>query len=169
MTAALDFDSTPWPGTLPAGTCFTTASEPWMQDALCKQVGPDLFYPESVGDTAGLNQAKRVCGLCDVRQECLQLALDNNEVHGVWGGLGPRERHRLRRGDTVAYAELRCVVCQSRLLGGRGRYCSDGCRQKFNRGGIKLCVVCGDRLHGHGRTTYCTDSCRRMATRRRAT
>jgi hypothetical protein len=36
-----------------------------------------------------------VCAGCEVRAECLQDALDNNELFGVWGGLSERERRVL--------------------------------------------------------------------------
>ncbi len=29
--------------------------------------------------------------------ECLDYALDNKEMFGIWGGLSPRERQRVRR------------------------------------------------------------------------
>lgn len=54
--------------------------------------------------------AARVCGQCPVAAECLELALRNGEVYGVWGGLGEKElrrevrarRRAVRRGETAA-------------------------------------------------------------------
>ncbi|MDU4245002.1 MAG: WhiB family transcriptional regulator, partial [Varibaculum cambriense] len=37
------------------------------------------------------------CELCEVRDECLSYALENDERFGIWGGLSERERRRLRR------------------------------------------------------------------------
>ena len=63
--------------------------EPWTERALCKEVDPELFYPEE-GGAARRNlmfrQAVWVCSRCEVRRECYQYAYDNNEQHGVWGG-----------------------------------------------------------------------------------
>jgi WhiB family redox-sensing transcriptional regulator len=42
-------------------------------------------------------EAKAICGLCPVRQPCLEHALVNREREGVWGGLTDRERRRLIR------------------------------------------------------------------------
>ncbi|MDU5308733.1 MAG: WhiB family transcriptional regulator, partial [Varibaculum cambriense] len=42
-------------------------------------------------------EAKAVCELCEVRDECLSYALENDERFGIWGGLSERERRRLRR------------------------------------------------------------------------
>ena len=66
--------------------------EPWMADAACQYVDPELHYPEKGGSTA---PAKRICASCPVRVECLAYALDRRETWGVWGGLSERERHRL--------------------------------------------------------------------------
>jgi WhiB family redox-sensing transcriptional regulator len=65
----------------------------WQQDALCTQTDPEMFFPEKGGSPA---DAKRVCDGCDVRERCLQYALDNNERFGVWGGKTKSERDQLR-------------------------------------------------------------------------
>lgn len=67
----------------------------WHVDALCAQTAPDAFYPEKGESTAA---AKRVCSACPVRTQCLTWALEHDEREGVWGGLSPRERHRLLKG-----------------------------------------------------------------------
>lgn len=66
----------------------------WVVRALCRQVDPDLFYPEK-GQLA--RQAKRICADCPVRQQCLDAALARDERFGVWGGMSTRERDQLRR------------------------------------------------------------------------
>lgn len=66
----------------------------WRDRALCAETDPELFFPETGQSTV---PAKRVCAACEVRAECLQDALDRRENHGVWGGLSPQERRRLRR------------------------------------------------------------------------
>ena len=66
----------------------------WRELALCAQVDPELWFPES-GQPNG--KAKLVCSWCDVKVECLAFALRANEQYGVWGGLSPDERRRLRR------------------------------------------------------------------------
>ena len=66
----------------------------WQAEALCAQTDPEAFVPEKGGST---RDAKRVCGVCPVREECLQYAMDNDERFGIWGGLSERERRRLRK------------------------------------------------------------------------
>lgn len=52
-----------------------------------------LFYSDLSSEQAS---AKRLCFACPVQTECLQAALDNNERFGIWGGLLPAERKRLK-------------------------------------------------------------------------
>jgi len=66
----------------------------WQERALCAQTDPEAFFPEKGGST---RDAKKVCTSCDVKQECLEYALTNDERFGIWGGLSERERRRLRK------------------------------------------------------------------------
>ena len=66
----------------------------WQEQALCAQTVPEAFFPEKGGST---REAKRVCLSCDVRNDCLEYALANDERFGIWGGLSERERRRLKK------------------------------------------------------------------------
>ena len=66
----------------------------WRQRAACRGVDPDIFYPASDEEA---DEAKAVCGVCPVREACLEYALVNRERDGVWGGATERERRRLIR------------------------------------------------------------------------
>lgn len=72
-----------------------TEAEQWQERALCAQTDPEAFFPEKGGST---REAKRICLGCEVRDECLEYALANDERFGIWGGLSERERRRLKRG-----------------------------------------------------------------------
>jgi hypothetical protein len=63
--------------------------EPWMQDARCAQVSPDDFFPEK-GDRQAARDAKKICGSCPVRAQCLEFARRTNQRHGIWGGVSMR-------------------------------------------------------------------------------
>lgn len=70
------------------------------KDMLCLQVDPELWFPEK---GASAREAKKVCADCPLVAEwlggngrCLEVALENNELYGVFGGLAPLERRRLR-------------------------------------------------------------------------
>lgn len=66
----------------------------WQADSLCAQTDPESFFPEKGGST---RDAKKICSSCEVRSECLEYALANDERFGIWGGLSERERRKLRR------------------------------------------------------------------------
>ncbi len=69
--------------------------EQWQERALCAQTDPEAFFPEKGGST---REAKRICTGCEVRDECLEYALANDERFGIWGGMSERERRRVKRG-----------------------------------------------------------------------
>lgn len=60
----------------------------WQDDGLCREVDPELFFP----DTYPTTEAKKVCALCPVIDDCLAFALETDEPYGVWGGRSPRQR-----------------------------------------------------------------------------
>lgn len=73
-------------------------TDEWMKYGACATADPDAFFPEAAG-TLG-KEAKAVCAVCDVREKCLQYALDHNERYGIWGGLSVNQRSRLRNSIT---------------------------------------------------------------------
>ncbi|MET7285286.1 WhiB family transcriptional regulator [Streptomyces sp. NPDC005573] len=73
---------------------ITPAVPTWQAQALCAQTGADFFFPEP---GSSVREAKRICGLCEMRSACLEYALDNDERFGVWGGMSEQERLTLRR------------------------------------------------------------------------
>ena len=66
----------------------------WQADALCAQTDPEAFFPEKGGST---RDAKRICSGCEVKAQCLEYALQNDERFGIWGGLSERERRKLKK------------------------------------------------------------------------
>ncbi len=94
MTASTDRSAnsaTSW-----TGDASLIEPEPWMQDAMCAQVDPEIFFPP-VGDHGSTNAARKVCGGCDVAAECLAFALRTEQRHGIWGGLTRSQSAALRR------------------------------------------------------------------------
>lgn len=71
-----------------------TRPEPWVQEALCAEVDADVFFPDRGESVAA---AKAICARCDVARECLEYALRTNQTQGVYGGMSPTQRKRLRR------------------------------------------------------------------------
>lgn len=68
----------------------------WRDDAACRNADPDTFYPKRY-DEELVAAARAVCGDCPVAVACLDYALAAHEKHGMWGGLSPSERSRVRR------------------------------------------------------------------------
>ena len=77
-----------------AGQDSDDAELSWQERALCAQTDPEAFFPEKGGST---REAKKVCVSCEVRAECLEYALENDERFGIWGGLSERERRKLKK------------------------------------------------------------------------
>ncbi len=68
----------------------------WRDNAVCRETDPEAFYPPRGGSA---RPAKRICGMCSVRADCLTEALSYpaSEDFGIRGGLSERERKRIRQ------------------------------------------------------------------------
>lgn len=87
----------------------------WRDQAACRTVHPELFFP--VGTTGParrqLADAKSVCRRCPVTVACLAWAMDTGQRYGVWGGLSEDERDELlqRHRARVAGRAHLIVIC----------------------------------------------------------
>lgn len=99
-------------------------SEDWGQHKACKDVDPELFFPERdpKGDPksrayrAQVKRAVAVCNLCVVSAQCLLLALDHNATHGVWGGTTARQRRTIKaRPELVAQTKADAETTAAKL------------------------------------------------------
>ena len=66
----------------------------WMEKGACKDMNPDLFFPHNGENN---EEAKAVCIECPVQQECLDYAVSQSGLMGIWGGLSETERRTVRR------------------------------------------------------------------------
>ena len=104
ITATMELVETsagvPYPAADPFGEAVValdqddTEEQDWQERALCAQTDPEAFFPEKGGST---REAKKVCLTCEVRDDCLEYALMNDERFGIWGGLSERERRKLKK------------------------------------------------------------------------
>ena len=84
----------------------------WQDDAACLGADTRLFYTTSSPDSKHRSDPEdKLLGRylycfpseengdveCPVRLQCLEYALKNNELYGVWGGLTGNQRKRLRK------------------------------------------------------------------------
>lgn len=68
----------------------------WEDEAACREAPTHIFFPEP-GDPETSRWVAMFCGLCPVRAECLESALDRREKWGIWGGTTETERRALLR------------------------------------------------------------------------
>lgn len=71
------------------------------EDPVCADIkGVDtLFYPETSISSVLVGiytEARRLCNACQHINECAEWGI-TYEMHGVWGGLSPKEREQIRR------------------------------------------------------------------------
>lgn len=91
-----------------------------LQDQLTTvicQVLPDLWFSESESKKS---IARDLCSDCWFKEDCLQRAIDNSEVHGIWGGVdfsNPLERisstiKKCRNGHELPPEGGNCYTCR---------------------------------------------------------
>ena len=79
------------------------------EEALCREYHGDLWFPPAFSEERTGREseyydiAKMVCSVCMHQTECRQMAEDNNEEWGCWGGTSPSDR---RRGHTTPSKRL---------------------------------------------------------------
>ena len=61
----------------------------WTDVARCRGMDPEPFFGRNLTEA---RTAIRTCERCEVREQCLQYAVDNDIEIGVWGGLTERQR-----------------------------------------------------------------------------
>jgi WhiB family redox-sensing transcriptional regulator len=75
----------------------------WHARAACKGHA-ELFFPERGEAT---DEARSLCAVCDVRAHCLEVAVDNPKMIGLWAGTTVRDRVEIRRRRRIQ--ELTCA------------------------------------------------------------
>jgi WhiB family redox-sensing transcriptional regulator len=73
----------------------------WQQEALCADPSNvymrEFFFSTKPDEKY---QAKNLCFLCPVRQDCLKWALENRQIWGIWGG---KDEGEIRRALSVSW------------------------------------------------------------------
>lgn len=65
-----------------------------LRDGACTNTPTSTFF---VKGRAQEQIAKRICEGCCVKSECLEYALAEEIPFGIFGGLAPRERNKIKR------------------------------------------------------------------------
>ena len=74
-------------------TAATPTLGGWRDRAACRGTDLAVFFP---GRGRSAEPARQICARCPVRRPCLEFALSQGIVHGIWGGLAERDRRALR-------------------------------------------------------------------------
>lgn len=74
----------------------------WVELALCREVGTEMFFPPDDKPVARdfYANAKSICNKCEVISECLEYGI--RETYGVWGATTPTERVLLREKRNIS-------------------------------------------------------------------
>lgn len=117
-------------------TALYAAVLAWQERGAC--AAPDVpvewFWPEAVeGRLPGTayDKGKAVCAGCPVREECLAYALERRMVDGLWGGMTPGMRKKLRRARRTVERVCQRPDCR-RVFATKdpeAKWCSGNCRQ----------------------------------------
>lgn len=119
------------------------------QTGLCVKLSEDekedFFDDES---EEAQTRARTLCGICPMKQDCLRVALDNEEEYGIWGGADPHIRRLALSVDMNNKAYTRapfpaCPNCyaDTEELSGRKRKLEGGGRWPFEY--VVDCNKCG--------------------------
>ena len=110
----------------------------WMIDAVCRSVGPDLFFPNENKNGTGmmrgrgaasrLEQARTVCAACPVQSQCLSYARAHGEQWGIWGGIDFSVPDRDR---STPRTDAGCAPCGTAAAA-----------RRHYRHGTPLCAAC---------------------------
>lgn len=73
--------------------------------APCSEIDPDAFFSiDPVNPSLGNSpvylmeaEAKAVCSACPYKFRCLEYALKNQDLVGIWGGTTEQDRKRMKR------------------------------------------------------------------------
>lgn len=72
------------------------AQYPYDGRQLCKTEDPELFFPEDYNIRTKVDAVKNICRQCPLLNACLEYALSEPSLDGIWGATTPRERQRIR-------------------------------------------------------------------------
>lgn len=90
---------------------ITLIPERWVRQAMCvrQPINPDAYHASKQTPRREVEAALALCAVCPVRADCLQNALDNNDMWGIWGGTTEEERAVMLRAkaEREAYREDR--------------------------------------------------------------
>ena len=68
----------------------------WHAEAACRGMGSATFVLGRGANESIMARARSICSTCPVTVECLDYALADIDITGIWGGTTGRERRQMR-------------------------------------------------------------------------
>ena len=87
---------------LPGPLAWTDGT--WQDQAACRGADVELFFSIEEDEQA---RALEYCRSCPVRDACLETAVTNQEMYGIWGGMVEGDRRRIIRDLRRKHREAR--------------------------------------------------------------
>ncbi len=66
----------------------------WKEAACKHEVNPNIFFTDHRKD---IEEAKKICARCSIREGCLSEGLRSVDIYGIWGGMTAKEIRRMKR------------------------------------------------------------------------
>jgi len=100
------------------------------QQPACTETDPEIFFPDLMRGHQFRNEsgqemikntvlALTLCKSCPIQAKCLQFAVDNKEMHGIYGGTFGYERLKIEKNKTDLaipfFTKLRAVMKEKGL------------------------------------------------------
>ena len=82
----------------------------WHARAACRGMGASAFFPSRGANAGTMSRARDTCSRCTVTVECLDYALADSDLTGIWGGSTGTERRAMRRDATMAPAGAEAIA-----------------------------------------------------------
>lgn len=84
---------------------------PDFTDASCAGIGIEPFFEdeENHGKFTNLKTVRVICASCPVNAACAEWGL-HHEKYGIWGGLTPEERNRIRKVRNITLVDPKMLA-----------------------------------------------------------
>jgi WhiB family redox-sensing transcriptional regulator len=68
----------------------------WVEQAKCKEADVKQFFPQrEIGHNVS-KTVRKYCEVCPVKQQCLDFAMSQDEIPGIWGGVTRLQRRSFK-------------------------------------------------------------------------
>lgn len=124
-------------------------SPDWHEDAECAKPVNRIYINNFFANKPAQQwEAKKLCGECPVRAECLKWALEEKQIWGIWGGLTPK---KIRRTLSVNWEgqEMRhkrfplCPNCQAKTDSLVSKTVNRPSKGRWSTMKVVECIDCG--------------------------